>query len=74
MPISRHTSLRRLVIAAVLAAALPGPASAAETSGKRVAMSNNYAGNSWRQAMLASWEKAGKTAVADKQLSRRLPS
>jgi len=69
MPISRHTSLRRLVIAAVLAAALPGPASAAETSGKRVAMSNNYAGNSWRQAMLASWEKAGKTAVADKQLA-----
>lgn len=48
----------------------PGPARAAETSGKRVAMSNNYAGNSWRQATLASWEKAGKAAVADKRLAK----
>lgn len=37
----------------------------AETSGKRIALSNNYAGNSWRQAMLKSWEKVGKKAVAD---------
>ncbi|MGI4798699.1 MAG: substrate-binding domain-containing protein [Janthinobacterium lividum] len=45
-----------------------GTASAADTSGKRVAMSNNYAGNSWRQAMLASFDKAGKAAVDAKQL------
>lgn len=37
----------------------------ADTSGKRIALSNNYAGNSWRQAMLKSWEKVGKKAVAD---------
>lgn len=41
-------------------------AHAADTSGKRVAMSNNYAGNTWRQAMLASFDKAGKEAVAAK--------
>ena len=29
----------------------------ADTSGKNVALSNNYAGNSWRQAML----RAGRT-------------
>ena len=45
-----------------------GTASAADTAGKRVAMSNNYAGNSWRQAMLASFDKAGKAAVDAKQL------
>ena len=37
----------------------------ADTSGKRIALSNNYAGNSWRQAMLKSWEKVGTKAVAD---------
>ena len=43
-------------------------ARAADTSGKRVAMSNNYAGNTWRQAMLASFDKAGKAALEAKQL------
>ena len=37
----------------------------ADTSDKRIALSNNYAGNSWRQAMLASWEKVTGAAVAD---------
>ena len=37
----------------------------ADTSGKRIALSNNYAGNSWRQAMLTSWEKMTGEAVAD---------
>ncbi len=29
----------------------------ADTSGKKIALSNNYAGNSWRQAMLKSWDQ-----------------
>src|SRR5690606_35303707 len=44
----------------------------ADTSGKKIAQSNNYAGNSWRQAKLESWEKmtgeavkAGVVAAAD---------
>lgn len=37
----------------------------ADTSDKRIALSNNYAGNSWRQAMLESWEKNGAAAVSD---------
>src|SRR4029077_5840087 len=37
----------------------------AETSGKKIAFSNNYAGNSWRQAMLKSYDAVTKKAVAD---------
>jgi ribose transport system substrate-binding protein len=37
----------------------------ADTADKRIALSNNYAGNSWRQAMLGSWDKVTKQAVAD---------
>ena len=37
----------------------------ADTSDKKIALSNNYAGNSWRQAMLNSWQKNGQQAVAD---------
>lgn len=50
--------------AGALAAAFAAPA-LAETSGKKIALSNNYAGNSWRQAMLESWKKNGDKAVAD---------
>lgn len=35
----------------------------ADTSSKKIAFSNNYAGNSWRQAMLESWDKVTKEAV-----------
>jgi ribose transport system substrate-binding protein len=44
-------------------------AQAADTADKRIALSNNYAGNSWRQAMLQSWAETGKAAIADKQLA-----
>src|SRR3954449_11349966 len=40
----------------------PGVASA-DTADKKIALSNNYAGNSWRQAMLKSWDKVTKPAV-----------
>ncbi|OSQ44224.1 ABC transporter substrate-binding protein [Thalassospira sp. MCCC 1A01428] len=35
----------------------------ADTADKRIAFSNNYAGNSWRQAMLQSWDKVTGEAV-----------
>src|SRR5580658_7947117 len=38
----------------------------ADTSGMKIAFSNNYAGNSWRQAMLKSYDLVSKKAVADK--------
>jgi ribose transport system substrate-binding protein len=37
----------------------------ADTSAKKIAFSNNYAGNSWRQAMLKSYDIITKKAVAD---------
>ncbi|NVO24760.1 ABC transporter substrate-binding protein [Donghicola mangrovi] len=35
------------------------------TASKRIALSNNYAGNSWRQAMLKTYEETAQAAVAD---------
>lgn len=51
-----------LASAALVCAAMPMTAHA-DTSGKKIALSNNYAGNSWRQAMLTSWDKVTKEAV-----------
>ena len=44
-----------LLLAALGSTALSVPAMA-DTSGKKIAFSNNYAGNSWRQAMLKSYD------------------
>ncbi len=57
------TIMTTTAIALVLAFA--AGSALADTSGKKVALSNNYAGNSWRQAMLHSWDKVAKAAVAD---------
>jgi ribose transport system substrate-binding protein len=49
-----RTTTTLLAMGTALAFAMPA---LADTSGARIALSNNYAGNSWRQAMLESWEK-----------------
>ncbi|PWJ10504.1 ABC transporter substrate-binding protein [Jannaschia seohaensis] len=61
-----RTFTKAALLATVAAvAALPGQGAWADTSGKRIALSNNYAGNSWRQAMLRSWDKVTSQAVSD---------
>ncbi len=60
----RFKEISVLALVAVAASSL-GQGALADTSGKRIALSNNYAGNSWRQAMLRSWEKVTGAAVAD---------
>src|ERR1700749_1660708 len=57
----RNVSMLALIAAAGLFAA---PA-LADTSDKKIAFSNNYAGNSWRQAMLNSYDLVTKKAVPD---------
>jgi ribose transport system substrate-binding protein len=59
---NRNISMLALTVAAGLFAA----PSLADTSDKKIAFSNNYAGNSWRQAMLKSYDIVSKKAVADK--------
>ena len=55
------TTIAKLLAAtAVLVLAVPA---LADTADRRIALSNNYAGNSWRQAMLESWEKVTSQAV-----------
>lgn len=58
----RKTSLFLAAALATLALAMPA---SADTKDKKIALSNNYAGNSWRQSMLKSWDKVTKQAVAD---------
>ena len=55
--------MKKSLILSALALALLSGTALAETSGKKIALSNNYAGNSWRQAMLQSWDKVTKPAV-----------
>ncbi|MDH4247098.1 MAG: ABC transporter substrate-binding protein [Deltaproteobacteria bacterium] len=56
-------TLGLLLAAALLAGAFSGVVLAKDTKDKRIALSNNYAGNSWRQAMLKSWAKVTSEAV-----------
>jgi len=60
----RNKTLVMAVTASLLACAGFWGGAFAETSDKRIALSNNYAGNSWRQAMLQSWDRVAKEAVA----------
>ncbi|MFC0245919.1 ABC transporter substrate-binding protein [Falsochrobactrum ovis] len=56
--------LKKILFASVAAATIMTAGGAfADTSSKKIAFSNNYAGNSWRQAMLESWDKVTKEAV-----------
>jgi ribose transport system substrate-binding protein len=50
---------------AALGFGLAAGTAVADTSKKKIAFSNNYAGNSWRQAMLKSYDIVTKKAVAD---------
>jgi ribose transport system substrate-binding protein len=53
-----------MLLASVAVACAAMPVSVfADTADKKIALSNNYAGNSWRQAMLTSWEKVTGEAV-----------
>ncbi|TPL47311.1 ABC transporter substrate-binding protein [Mesorhizobium sp. B2-4-6] len=58
--------MKKLLVLSALAAMLASGAALADTSGKKIAFSNNYAGNSWRQAMLDSYGIVTKKAVDDK--------
>ncbi len=53
------------LVPGAVAAVLAAGAAYADTSSSRIAFSNNYAGNSWRQAMLKSYDAVTKKAVAD---------
>ena len=58
--------MKKVFALSALAIVLASSTALADTSGKKIAFSNNYAGNSWRQAMLNSYDIVSKKAVADK--------
>src|SRR3546814_18802108 len=58
-------NIRTTLLASVAVAFVAGPVSAlADTADKRIALANNYAGNSWLQVMLTSWDKVTSEVVA----------
>jgi ribose transport system substrate-binding protein len=62
----RSRAFAAAITTGLLVTAVAGPALAQEdTSDKRIALSNNYAANSWRQSMLKSWDTVTSQAVAD---------
>jgi ribose transport system substrate-binding protein len=62
----KASEVKQAVALGALAAVLASGTAMADTSSKKIAFSNNYAGNSWRQAMLNSYEAVTRKAVADK--------
>ena len=61
--------LKSVLLATATIATLLSASAMADTSTKKIALSNGYAGNSWRQSMLQSWDKIAKQAIADKQIA-----
>lgn len=57
--------MKRSLALSALAVILATSTAYADTSGMRIAFSNNYAGNSWRQAMLNSYAAVTEQAVKD---------
>ena len=66
-----RTMMSKTALALSLSLAVAGTAAAADgvatgdTSGKKIAFSNSYAGNSFRQVMIKSFEEMGAKAKAD---------
>jgi ribose transport system substrate-binding protein len=58
----KFTTLRCALLSSALVMAQPMLAQAA-TADKTIALSNNYAGNAWRQNMLNSWQQTTDQAV-----------
>ncbi|MGV8831747.1 MAG: substrate-binding domain-containing protein [Devosia sp.] len=57
--------MKKSLALSALAVILASSTAYADTSGMRIAFSNNYAGNSWRQAMLNSYAAVTEQAVKD---------
>jgi ribose transport system substrate-binding protein len=57
------------VVACVLGGAAQAQVATGDTSQKKIALSNSFAGNAWRQSMLKSWNAVSQQAVADKKVA-----
>jgi ribose transport system substrate-binding protein len=71
-PMFRKGVLARaaLVLAAcTLAGAAHAQVATGDTTQKKIALSNSFAGNAWRQSMLKSWNAVAQQAVTDKKIA-----
>jgi ribose transport system substrate-binding protein len=70
MTVLLKSALTVLSVAAMVATApVHAEIAKGDTSSKKIALSNAYAGNAWRQSMLKSWEITANEAVKNKIVS-----
>ena len=55
--------------ACMLGSAVHAQVATGDTSQKKIALSNSFAGNAWRQSMLKSWNGIAQQAVSDKKIA-----
>src|SRR6478609_932263 len=53
----------------MIAGAAHAQVATGDTAQKKIALSNSFAGNAWRQSMLKSWSAVAQQAVADKKIA-----
>ena len=57
------------LVACMLGSAAHAQVATGDTSQKKIALSNSFAGNAWRQSMLKSWNAIAQQAVSDKKIA-----
>jgi ribose transport system substrate-binding protein len=58
-----------LAVASCFGSAAHAQVATGDTSQKKIALSNSFAGNAWRQSMLKSWGAVSTAAVQDKKVA-----
>jgi ribose transport system substrate-binding protein len=70
-PLSSALGFGAALAACVLASGThPAAAADTDTSKMGIALSNSYAGNTWRQQMLKTWDAATKTALEEHKIAK----
>lgn len=72
-PHNRQVLFSLLAFLSIAVAASPGYAAGTaskDTSSAGIALSNSYAGNSWRQQMLKTWKAASQDAISKKIIAK----
>ncbi|WP_027775814.1 ABC transporter substrate-binding protein [Paraburkholderia caledonica] len=65
---AKQATMTLAAASCMFAGAVHAQVATGDTSQKKIALSNSFAGNSWRQSMLKSWNAVSQQAVADKKI------
>jgi ribose transport system substrate-binding protein len=65
----KHARAMLVLASCMVASVVQAQVAAGDTSQKKIALSNSFAGNAWRQSMLQSWSTVSTAAVQDKKVA-----